>query len=91
LFLFGLTPFLFRHDFGSYCRKTENNIEVLRENIIYFNQEKNLLGSNQLFVRSCSPAQSAIIQAKSKAIATIAGKWLKSHSFRQPCQRSGGT
>jgi hypothetical protein len=24
--------------------KQKNNIEVLRENIIYFNQEKNLLG-----------------------------------------------
>jgi hypothetical protein len=28
--------------------KQKNNIEVLRENIIYFNQEKNLLGLKPL-------------------------------------------
>ncbi|MFV8334390.1 aminotransferase class I/II-fold pyridoxal phosphate-dependent enzyme [Flavobacterium sp. GSP14] len=52
--------------------KQKNNIEVMRENIIYFNQEKNLLGLKPLFVRSKSAIQSAIIPGnkKVKAIAT---------------------
>lgn len=41
--------------------KGQQNIEQLRENIIHFNQEKNLLGLKQLFVRSKSAIQSAII------------------------------
>ncbi|MFV8342482.1 aminotransferase class I/II-fold pyridoxal phosphate-dependent enzyme [Flavobacterium sp. XS2P39] len=41
--------------------KEQQNIEQLRENIIHFNQEKNLLGLKQLFVRSKSAIQSAII------------------------------
>lgn len=36
-------------------------IERLRENIVYFNQEKNLLGLKPMFVRSKSAIQSAII------------------------------
>jgi 8-amino-7-oxononanoate synthase len=36
-------------------------IEKLRENIIHFNQEKNLLGLKPMFVRSKSAIQSAII------------------------------
>jgi 8-amino-7-oxononanoate synthase len=45
--------------------KQKNNIEVLRENIIYFNQEKNLLGLKP-FVRSKSAIQSAIIPEMKK-------------------------
>jgi 8-amino-7-oxononanoate synthase len=42
--------------------KTEKHtIEKLRENIIHFNQEKNLLGLKPMFVRSKSAIQSAII------------------------------
>ncbi len=42
--------------------KTEKiAIEKLRENIIHFNQEKNLLGLKPMFVRSKSAIQSAIV------------------------------
>ncbi|MFV5687216.1 aminotransferase class I/II-fold pyridoxal phosphate-dependent enzyme [Flavobacterium sp. ZT3R25] len=44
-----------------YLDKENKNIEQLRENIIHFNQEKNLVGLKQLFVRSKSAIQSAII------------------------------
>ncbi|MFV5690960.1 aminotransferase class I/II-fold pyridoxal phosphate-dependent enzyme [Flavobacterium sp. LT1R49] len=44
-----------------YLDKEKQNIELLRANIIHFNQEKNLLGLKQLFVRSKSAIQSAII------------------------------
>ncbi|MFV8464136.1 aminotransferase class I/II-fold pyridoxal phosphate-dependent enzyme [Flavobacterium sp. LB1P62] len=44
-----------------YLGKENKNIEQLRENIIHFNQEKNLVGLKQLFVRSKSAIQSAII------------------------------
>lgn len=55
----------------NYLDKEEKNIEILRENIIHFNQEKNLLGLKQIFVRSKSAIQSAIIPGneKVKAIA----------------------
>jgi 8-amino-7-oxononanoate synthase len=51
--------------------KQKNNIEVLRENIIYFNQGKNLLGLKPLLSAANQP-QSAIIPGneKVKAIAT---------------------
>lgn len=39
----------------------KESIERLRENIIHFNQEKNLLGLKPMFVRSKSAIQSAII------------------------------
>jgi 8-amino-7-oxononanoate synthase len=39
----------------------KQTIEKLRENIIHFNQEKNLLGLKPMFVRSKSAIQSAII------------------------------
>lgn len=39
----------------------KTTINKLRENIIYFNQEKNLLGLKPMFVRSKSAIQSAII------------------------------
>jgi 8-amino-7-oxononanoate synthase len=49
--------------------KQKNNIEVLRENIIYFNQEK--IGIKTAFVRSKSAIQSAIIpEMKSKSDTT---------------------
>ena len=39
----------------------KENIEKLRENIVFFNQQKNLLGLKQMFVRSKSAIQSAIV------------------------------
>lgn len=45
----------------NYLDKEKKNIEILRENIIHFNQEKNMLGLKQIFVRSKSAIQSAII------------------------------
>lgn len=51
--------------------KTENNdIHLLRENIIHFNQQKNLLGLKPIFVRSKSAIQSAIIPGNQKV------KWI---------------
>ncbi|HEY6144491.1 MAG TPA: pyridoxal phosphate-dependent aminotransferase family protein, partial [Flavobacterium sp.] len=53
--------------------KTEKStIEKLRENIVHFNQEKNLLGLKPMFVRSKSAIQSAIIPGNQnvKSIAT---------------------
>ncbi|MFE3847053.1 aminotransferase class I/II-fold pyridoxal phosphate-dependent enzyme [Flavobacterium sp. LB3P45] len=44
-----------------YLEKEKQNIELLRGNIIHFNQEKNVLGLKQLFVRSKSAIQSALI------------------------------
>lgn len=41
-------------------------IQKLRENIIFFNQQKNLLGLKPLFVRSKSAIQSAIIPGNEK-------------------------
>jgi 8-amino-7-oxononanoate synthase len=52
--------------------ETENiALEILRENINHFNQEKNILGLKPLFVRSKSAIQSAIIPGNQnvKAIA----------------------
>jgi 8-amino-7-oxononanoate synthase len=53
--------------------KEKQSIELLRENIIHFNQEKNLLGLKQLFVRSKSAIQSAIIPGNEK-VKTIANQ-----------------
>lgn len=53
--------------------KTEQStIEKLRENIIHFNQEKNILGLKPMFVHSKSAIQCAIIQGNEnvKAIAS---------------------
>jgi 8-amino-7-oxononanoate synthase len=44
-----------------YLEKEKSAIEKLRENIVYFNQEKNLLGLKPMFVRSKSAIQSVII------------------------------
>ncbi len=46
--------------------KEEKYIEQLRENIIHFNQQKNLLGLKPIFVRSKSAIQSAIIPGNEK-------------------------
>ena len=40
----------------------KGEIEKLRQNIIFFNQQKNLLGLKPMFVRSKSAIQSAIVQ-----------------------------
>jgi 8-amino-7-oxononanoate synthase len=45
----------------NYLDNEKQSNTVLRENIIHFNQEKNMLGLKQLFVRSKSAIQSAII------------------------------
>ena len=44
----------------------KETIQKLRENIIHFNQQKNLLGIKPLFVRSKSAIQSAIIPGNEK-------------------------
>ena len=48
-------------------------LENLRENIIHFNQEKNLLGLKPIFVRSKSAIQSAIIP-RNETVKTIANQ-----------------
>ena len=57
----------------AYCQleKEKNTIQNLRDNIVFFNQEKQLLGLKPIFVRSKSAIQSAIIPGneKVKAIA----------------------
>nr|WP_315161314.1 pyridoxal phosphate-dependent aminotransferase family protein [uncultured Flavobacterium sp.] len=54
-----------------HLKQDSDSILKLRENIIFFNQEKNMLGLKPLFVRSKSAIQSAIIPGneKVKAIA----------------------
>ncbi|MWB93629.1 aminotransferase class I/II-fold pyridoxal phosphate-dependent enzyme [Flavobacterium sp. GA093] len=44
----------------------KETIEKLRQNIVYFNQQKNLLGLKPMFVRSKSAIQSAIIPGNEK-------------------------
>jgi 8-amino-7-oxononanoate synthase len=56
-----------------YLDEEKQNIEFLRENIIHFNQEKNLSGLKQLFVRSKSAIQSGIIPGNEK-VKTIANQ-----------------
>ncbi|ESU23737.1 7-keto-8-aminopelargonate synthetase-like enzyme [Flavobacterium enshiense DK69] len=67
----GLSPHSVATILMSYQQLETENIDQLRENIVYFNQQKNLLGLKQLFVRSKSAIQSAIIPGneKVKAIA----------------------
>lgn len=50
----------------NYLDNEKQSNTVLRENIIHFNQEKNMLGLKQLFVRSKSAIQSAIIPGNEK-------------------------
>jgi 8-amino-7-oxononanoate synthase len=54
-----------------YLETEKNTLNLLRKNIVHFNQEKNLLGLKPMFVRSKSAIQSAIIPGneKVKAIA----------------------
>ncbi len=54
----------------------KTTIEKLRNNITYFNQQKNILGLKPLFVRNKSAIQSAIIPGNKK-IKTIAEKLQK--------------
>ncbi|MES2576702.1 MAG: pyridoxal phosphate-dependent aminotransferase family protein [Bacteroidota bacterium] len=56
-----------------HLKKDSASILKLRENIVFFNQEKNMLGLKPLFVRSKSAIQSAIIPGneKVKAIANL--------------------
>jgi 8-amino-7-oxononanoate synthase len=51
----------------------KHTIKLLRENIIHFNQEKNLLGLKPMFVRSKSAIQSAIIPGNQN-VKTIASQ-----------------
>lgn len=64
----GLSPHSVATILVAYKHLSENKTEVekLRENIIYFNQQKNLLGLKPLFVRSKSAIQSAIIPGNKK-------------------------
>ena len=59
----GLSPHSVATILLAYQHLSQDEIEIkkLRENIIYFNQQKNLLGLKPLFVRSKSAIQSAII------------------------------
>lgn len=54
-----------------HLKSETETLEKLRENIVYFNQEKNLLGLKPMFVRSKSAIQSAIIPGNEK-VKTIA-------------------
>jgi len=54
-------------------------IQKLRENIVFFNQEKNLLGLKPLFVRSKSAIQSAIIPGNEKV--KIIAKQFQDYGF----------
>ena len=49
-----------------HLQSEKHTIEQLRENIIHFNQEKNILGLKPMFVRSKSAIQSAIIPGNQK-------------------------
>ena len=56
-----------------FLEKDKKNIELVRGNIIHFNQEKIMLGLKPLFVRSKSAIQSAIIPGNEK-VKAIAGQ-----------------
>ena len=59
----GLSPHSVATIFIAYnhLMKDKTQVQKLKKNIIYFNQQKNLLGLKPLFVRSKSAIQSAII------------------------------
>ena len=59
----GLTPHSVSTIFTAYQQLNieKETIEKLRQNIIFFNQQKNLLGLKPMFVRSKSAIQSAIV------------------------------
>lgn len=71
----GLSPHSIATIFTAYkhLSQEETEIKKLRENIIHFNQQKNLLGLKSLFVRSKSAIQTAIIPGNEnvKKIAAI--------------------
>jgi 8-amino-7-oxononanoate synthase len=71
----GLSPHAVATIYIAYqhLEKDKKVIEKLRENINYFNQEKQLLGLKPLFVRSKSAIQSAIIPENEK-VKTIANQ-----------------
>ena len=64
----GLSPHSVATIFIAYnhLMKDKTQVQKLKENIIYFNQQKNLLGLKPLFVRSKSAIQSAIIPGNEK-------------------------
>jgi 8-amino-7-oxononanoate synthase len=64
----GLSPHSVATILIAYTYLNSNNlfVDALRENIIHFNQEKNMVGLKQLFVRSKSAIQSAIIPGNEK-------------------------
>ena len=64
----GLSPHSVATIFIAYNHliKDKTQVQKLKENIIYFNQQKNLLGLKPLFVRSKSAIQSAIIPGNEK-------------------------
>ena len=67
----GLSPHSVATILIAYQQLEAEKVNQLRENIVYFNQQKNLLGLKPLFVRSKSAIQSAILPGneKVKAIA----------------------
>lgn len=71
----GLSPHAVASIFIAYghLKQDSNSILKLRENIVSFNQQKNLLGLKSLFVRSKSAIQSAIIPGNEK-VKAIAGQ-----------------
>ncbi|QZK89160.1 8-amino-7-oxononanoate synthase [Flavobacterium sp. CHNK8] len=71
----GLSPHAVAAIFIAYqCLTNESeSIVKLKENIVHFNQEKNVLGLKPLFVRSKSAIQSAIIPGNEK-VKAIAGQ-----------------
>ncbi|MGZ9734916.1 aminotransferase class I/II-fold pyridoxal phosphate-dependent enzyme [Flavobacterium sp. GNP002] len=71
----GLSPHSVATIFVAYqhLKQDSDSILKLRENIISFNQQKNMLGLKPLFVRSKSAIQSAIIPGNEK-VKTIANK-----------------
>ncbi|UOK42970.1 MULTISPECIES: aminotransferase class I/II-fold pyridoxal phosphate-dependent enzyme [Flavobacterium] len=62
----GLSPHSVATILMAYRQLKAENINQLRENIVHFNQEKNLFGLKPLFVRSKSAIQSAIIPGNEK-------------------------
>ena len=59
----GLSPHSVATIFVAYSQLKETNLQIkkLKDNIIFFNQKKQMLGLKQIFVRSKSAIQSAII------------------------------
>jgi 8-amino-7-oxononanoate synthase len=75
----GLSPHSFATILIAYqqLEKEKTTIEKLRNNITFFNQQKNILGLKPIFVRNKSAIQSAIIPGNSK-LKLIAQKLQKS-------------